>query len=148
MNNINIYDIKTFYTQITKRSPLLFKYQFTVELFSGEDNQSKNLPYYVQSATLPKFDITKGKVAYFGINFNVPGTIKYEHDWKCKLLLDQDMTMYEWFRKSMKYFSDLKFNGGGNRQIPNWNLHLNLLNNENNNVLETYVLVRCLAFSS
>lgn len=142
------YNINTFYNKITKTSPLLFKYQFTVELFSGETNQSNNLPYYIQSATLPKFDITKGKVAYFGINFNVPGTIKYEHDWKCKLLLDQDMTMYEWFRTTMKSFSDLKFNGGGSRKIPNWNLHLNLLDNQHNIVKETYVLVRCLAFSS
>ena len=144
------YDVKTFYRQITRNSPLLFKYQFQIELFMDGDNITKKFPYYVQSATLPKFDITKGKVAYFGMNFNVPGTIKYDHDWKCKLLLDQNMTMYETIRDYMWNFSNLEMNGGGPnaRMIPNYEIHLNILDNEQNKVNETYVLVRCLAFSS
>ena len=144
------YNVKTFYTQITKNSPLLFKYQFQIELFAGNENLTKGFTYYVQSGSIPKFDITKGKVAYFGMNFNVPGTIKYEHDWKCKLLLDQNMTMYEKFRKSMLEFSNLKDNGGGPnaRRIPNYDIHLNVLDNEQDIVKETYVLVRCLAFPS
>ena len=81
------------------------------EIKNDQMGPVSNFTYFAQGAKLPKYDITKAKVAYYGINFNTPGTIKYEHDWDCDILLDQNMYMYEIMRTWMRELSDLRING-------------------------------------
>ena len=145
----NDYHVNKFYNDITKSSPLLYEYQFTVEFIGGPFAAIKseqlgpvsNFTYFAQSASLPKYDITKAKVSYYGITFNTPGTIKYAHEWSCDILLDQKMYMYEIMRAWMRSLSDLRINGGGNRVIPNCDLKINILDSTHQYVLTTYRLV-------
>lgn len=112
----------------------------TFNLFSANDPTDQNFSYYAQSAKLPKFSIKRAKAAYYGIDFRVPTVITFDHSWTCKILLEQDMIIYEKLRDWYKLISDLSKNGGGIKTIPNINLRISLLNAEHTHFTTSYVL--------
>jgi hypothetical protein len=158
----NDYHLSSFYNQITKTKPLLYDYQFIVEfvqggtytvndgvaksiqqfqLFNADPNQpDQNFSYYAQSASLPKFSVNKANAKFYGIDFRVPTVIKYEHQWQCEILLEQDMIMYEKLRTWAKLLSDLRLNGGGIKTIPDVSLRVSLLNAEHTQFTTSFVL--------
>jgi hypothetical protein len=140
-------DVSTFYNTIMKGTPLLYKYQFTVELIgsvAGFDNSvDGNVAYWAQSASIPAIEVVKAKTAFFGTEFRVPTTVKYEHDWTLKFLLDRDMTIYEKMRTWSRTFSDLRNSGGGTKTLPDVNMRINLLNPTQTSVTQSFVLVGC-----
>ena len=117
----NNYYLQGFYNQLMKQVPMLYNYQFILEfvqkgvgasLFSDQTNPDQNFTYYAQSASLPQINIVKGTAHYFGTQFRIPGTVQYQHDYTVKILLEQDMIMYDKLRYWMRQLSDLKYNGG------------------------------------
>lgn len=153
----NQYNMQGFYNQLMKHSPMLYKYQFVVEfiqggsmndgygeqsftLFNNSQEADQNFSYYAQSASLPKFSVQKAKAAFYGNEFRVPTVIQYEHDWSIKVLLEQDMIMYDKLRAWMDIISDLKNNGGGLKTIPNINMRILLLNSQHTEFTTSYVL--------
>ena len=140
-------DVATFYNTIMKNTPLLYKYQFTVELigtvpgFAGDVDS--NIAYWAQSANIPAIEVVKAKTAFFGTEFRIPTTVKYEHDWTLKILLDRDMTMYEKMRSWYRIYSDLSRSGGGTKTLPDINMRINLLNPEQTATTQSFVLVGC-----
>lgn len=154
----NEYNIQSFYNQIMKQMPMLYGYQFVLEfvqggqlgndysgyqpftLFNNSESPDQNFTYYAQSASLPKIGIVKSKASYYGTEFRIPTVIQYEHDYTVKILLEQDMIMYEKLRQWMRMISDLKYNGGGIKSIPSVALRLNLLDSTHQNFTTSYVL--------
>jgi len=154
----NEYNIQAFYNQIMKTRPMLYGYQFILEfvqggqmgndaigyeqfdLFNNRENPDTNFTYYAQSASLPKFQINKATASYYGTQFRVPTVIQYDHDYNVKILIEQDMIMYERLRLWMKKISDLRLNGGGIKTIPSVAMRLNLLDSTHQYFTTSYVL--------
>ena len=154
----NDYNIQAFYNQIMKTRPMLYGYQFILEfvqggqmgndsigyeqfdLFNNKETPDNNFTYYAQSASLPKFQINKATASYYGTQFRVPTTIQYDHNYTVKILIEQDMIMYEKLRLWMRKISDLRLNGGGIKTIPSVAMRLNLLDSTHQVFTTSYVL--------
>lgn len=155
----NSYHLKNFYNQIMKTNPLLYPYQFVIEfvqggtmgdgfggtqtfdLFDNSSNPDENFTYYAQSGSIPKFTVNKAAVNYYATEFRTPTVIQYEHDWSVKILLEQDMIMYEKLRTWMKLMTNLENSGGGIKTIPNINMRISLMNAEHTYFTTSYVMV-------
>jgi hypothetical protein len=162
MGKLNDYHMGGFYNQIMKSSPLLYPYQFILEfipggsyvlndgatkssqdftLFNTDPNKpEENFSYYAQSATIPKFSVGNANVSYYSTQFRVPTVVQYEHNFQCKILLEQDMIMYEKFRTWAKIISDIRNNGGGIKTIPDVSLRLNLLDSTHAYFTNSFIL--------
>lgn len=155
----NNYNLQYFYNQIMQKSPVLYKYQFVVEFIQGGTMQDgvgglydfnlfnnnpalpdQNFTYYAQSASLPKFQIQKADVPYYGTAFRVPTVLTFDHDWSCRILIEQDMVMYEKLRAWQKMISSLEQSGGGIKTIPDISLRINMLNAQHTEFTRSYVL--------
>ena len=155
----NDYHMQQFYNQLMKGRPMLYKYQFVIEfiqggtfnygdkqqyafnLFPNDPNQpDQNFTYYAQSAKLPSYEIVKAEIPYYGTKFRPPTVIKYEHDFNVKVLLEQDMIMYEKFREWQRLISSLRLSGGGSKTIPNINMRISLLDASHTYFTTSYVL--------
>lgn len=154
----NQYNLQAFYNQIMKGMPMLYGYQFilefvqggqlgndnigyeTFDLFNNHESPDQNFTYYAQSASLPKFQIQKATATYYGTQFRVPTTIQYEHEYSVKILIEQDMIMYEKLRTWMKMISDLRSNGGGIKTIPSVAMRLNILDSSHQYFTTSYVM--------
>lgn len=146
----NEYNLSSFYNQLTKNTALLYKYQFVVEFIQGGQNYwfqndpsmpDQNFSYYCQSGKIPNFKINKAKVAYYGTDFRVPTVMTFDHSWDCKIILQQDMIMFDKLKAWMKHISDIRNNGGGTKQIPNVDLRLNLLDSTHQYFTTSFVMV-------
>ncbi len=144
----NTYQLGTFYNQITKAKPLLYQYQYVIEfvgnggfwldynfkpftLFNDNtDSPDENFSYWAQSASLPSFEIGKADVNFYGATFHTPTCMKYAHDFKTNILLDQDFTMYKKLETWLKMISRYELSGGGIKTIPTCKLRVKLLNSE------------------
>lgn len=162
MGRLNDYHMSGFYNQIMKSSPLLYPYQFILEFIPGgtyvlNDGSTKstneftlfnvdpnrpdeNFSYYAQSASIPKFSLNKANVNYYSTQFRVPTTIQYDHSFQCKMLIEQDMIMYEKLRTWAKMISDIRNNGGGIKTIPEVSLRLNLLDSTHAYFTNSFIL--------
>lgn len=149
-------NISTFYTSIMKEKPLMFKYQFLVDFSKTNikiSDQSDDLAtYYAQSASIPKVELVKANTAFYGIQFRLPSTIKYEHDWTVKFLLNQNMKVYDSILLWMNSISNWDNSGGsvttagkGLNQMgtATADLMFHLLDSEHNKVIDTFTLVGC-----
>jgi hypothetical protein len=145
-------NLATCCNNIIKQTPLMLKYQFTVEFINGASayaagllggDVDEQIAYWAQSANIPSFEVVKGTTAFYGTEFRVPTTIKYEHDWTLKFLLDQDLTIYERMRTWLRSFSNLKQSGGGEKIIPDCNMRINLLDPAQQTITQAFVLVGC-----
>jgi hypothetical protein len=148
----NPHHLKNFYNQITKNQAMLYGYQFIltfmgdeIKQFFGTDSTDfeKNLTYHAQSATIPAFTIDKAKIPFYGNTFRTPTVVKFDHNWKVELLLDQNMRIYEAARAWLRYYSDLKFSGGGNRVVPNVGIRINILDTYHQTFTTSYVIEGC-----
>ena len=158
MPTYNPYHLKNFYNQIMKTNPLLYKYQFVIEfiqggtmgdgyggtqsftLFDNASNPDENFTYYAQSGSIPKFTIQKASIPFYATDFRTPTVIQYNHDWIVKILLEQDMIMYEKLRAWMKLMTSLENSGGGIKTIPNINMRISLMNSEHTHFTSSYVM--------
>jgi hypothetical protein len=57
--------------------------------------------------------VAKAAVPCYGNDFRVPTVKTFGHDWQCKIMLEQDMIIYDRLKSWMRTISDLKYNGGG-----------------------------------
>jgi hypothetical protein len=150
-------NISTFYTSIMKEKPLMFKYQFLVDFSLTNiriDTKSDLATYYAQSASIPKVELVKANTAFYGIQFRLPSTIKYEHDWTVKFLLNQNMYVYNSILNWMNSISNWDNSGGsvaalgGTKSLNQRNnatadLKFHLLDSTHNNIIDTFTLVGC-----
>lgn len=56
--------------------------------------------------------------------------MKYEHNFQTKILLDQDLTMYNKLDTWLKMISRLQLSGGGMKTIPTIKMRIRLLDSE------------------
>lgn len=150
----NEYNLKNFYNQITKKHAMLYGYQFILTFMGDEiayyfgtnaTDFEKNLTYHAQSAQLPSFTIDKAKIPFYGNDFRTPTVVKFNHDYRLDLLLDQNLEIYEAARAWLRSYSDLRFSGGGKRVVPNVAIRLNILNEKHDQFVTSYVMERLLA---
>jgi hypothetical protein len=158
MGVLNQYHLGTVYGGITKQKPLLYKYQYILEfvggngywdsgvfktftLFDNDDNNpDQNFTYWAQGATIPQFEIPAAKVSYYATEFRVPGCMKYTHDFSTKILLDQDLTMYNKLDTWLKMISRLQLSGGGIKVIPTIKLRIRLLDSEHQYFTTSFIM--------
>ena len=144
----NLYHLNSYYNNLTKKKPLLYKYQYVLDfvgnggfwvdqdfkpftLFNDNtDDPSQNFSYWAQSASIPGFNINKTDVNFYGAKFHVPACKTYEHDFSTNILLDQDMTMYKKLDTWLKMISRYEISGGGIKTIPTCKLRIKLLDSE------------------
>ena len=121
----NAYDLKGFYNNIIKHHPLRFGHQFTVEFFTGGSSTtgmfngngdgtepSHMFTYFVQATSIPKVEITAGKVAYLAAGFEVPSTVKYPDSWTVDIIIDQGLSQYNKLVSWQEAMSDLRTSQG------------------------------------
>ena len=131
----NLYHLNSYYNNITKKKPLLYKYQYVLDfvgnggfwvdqdfkpftLFNDNpDDPSQTFSYWAQSASIPGFNINKTDVNFYGAKFHVPACKTYEHDFSTNILLDQDMIMYKKLETWLKMISRYEISGGGIKVI-------------------------------
>ena len=149
----NTYNLMEFYNNITKRHPLRYGHQFTIEFqgnslgqFTGAFGPSNagdvidNITYYVQSSTIPQVEIPSVKVSFYSAGFEVPGVVKYPDQWSVKILLDQDLYQYKRLQSWQEAISNYRISGGGNKVIPNVIAKVNLLDSTMQHVIKTYIM--------
>lgn len=147
----NTYNLRDFYNNITKRHPLRYGHQFTIEFITGGSdtggfgkddtkNVMNNITYYVQSSKIPSVDINSAKVSFYSAGFEVPGVIKYPENWDVTILLGQDLLQYRLLQRWQETISDYRRSGGGVKTIPNVKAYVNLLDSTMQNVVKTYVM--------
>jgi hypothetical protein len=127
--------IKSFYTSIAQKVPLLLPYQFLITISCGEtDTRIKNavkwenLQLLCQSASIPQSTLNTQDVSYFGKRFTIPTTQQNQHKWNTTLIITNEMTAYNELRNLMLLFSNLENNMGGIRTIPNIDVIVEVLN--------------------
>lgn len=148
MSVTNPYHLGNYYNNISKQLPLLYKYQYILEFVGGgtyfidnqfkkftlfdhdQNNPDQNFSYWAQSAKIPKFEIPKVSVPYYATDFRIPACMKYEHNFQTKILLDQDLTMYNKLDTWLKMISRLQLSGGGMKTIPTIKMRIRLLDSE------------------
>lgn len=145
----NDFHLKSFYNNIMKDNALLYKYQFIVELF-GDDidayglvdvkDPSRNLTYYVKSANIPGYSLETGKTTFLGTEFRVPGVLKYDHNWKVKILLEQNLFAYKALQTWRRAISRLEIDGGGIKTIPNVYARVSVLSADHQYCVNSYIL--------
>lgn len=144
----NLYHLNSYYNNITKKKPLLYKYQYVLDfvgnggffvdqdfkpftLFNDNpDDPSQTFSYWAQSASIPGFNINKTDVNFYGAKFHVPACKTYEHDFSTNILIDQDMIMYKKLETWLKMISRYEISGGGIKVIPTCKLRVKLLDSE------------------
>lgn len=154
----NKYHLGSYYNNITKKKPLLYKYQYILDfvgnggfwldsdfkpftLFNDNpDNPDQNFSYWAQSASIPGFNINKADVNFYGGKFHVPACKTYEHDFSCQILLDQDLTMYKKLDTWLKMISRYELSGGGIKVIPTCKLRIKLLDSEHQYFTTSFVM--------
>ena len=149
----NRYNLMEFYNNITKRHPLRYAHQFTVE-FQGAslgeltgafgpaspNDVVDNITYYIQSSSIPAVDINSVKVNFYSAGFEVPGVVKYPDSWQVNILLGQDLYQYKRLQSWQEAMSNYRLSGGGTKVIPNVIAKVNLLDSTMRNVVKTYIM--------
>lgn len=150
MSVTNPYHLGNFYNNITKQLPLLYQYQYILEFVGGgtyydasggqfkkftlfdhdQNNPDQNFSYWAQSASIPKFTIPVAKTRFYATDFRVPACMTYDHQFSTKILLDQDLTMYNKLDTWLKIISRLQLSAGGLKTIPTIKLRIRLLDSE------------------
>lgn len=149
----NRYNLMEFYNNITKRHPLRYGHQFTVEFqgaslgeltgaFGPADPSDvvNNITYYVQSSTIPEVSINSVKVNFYSAGFEVPGVVKYPESWTVDILLGQDLYQYKRLQSWQEAMSNYRLSGGGTKVIPNVIAKVNLLDSTMRYVVKTYIM--------
>jgi hypothetical protein len=108
-----------------------------------ELNSNGDFSFYVKSTTIPKVEIDQTEVSFLSQKFVIPKQVKYGDSWKCKLLVDGKLTMYNALYEWQESLANLKNNGGGYKVIPDVYAKVKLLNAEfdTNNPKNTFTLV-------
>lgn len=141
--------IQKFYNQAAQRD-FARVFQFRVSQF-GNVNFNDNHLVYVETATLPGRTITNVPVTYMGLDFNIPGTVKYPGSAGYSVVFRCDQN-YD-IRAALEAATFASFNentstGDYNTPSPGSLLVLELLDKGGDNVqkvaprvVRTYVLV-------
>ena len=136
----NEHHLNQVYHNIMQGNALLYKYQFLVEFVGSAElgqytqfslqpsDTSTNITYWAQSASIPSFELSKGKTNFFGTEFRAPGVLKFSHSWKVNFLCDQGMNLYQMMTEWRKKISDLKLDGGGIKKVPDVSMRISLIN--------------------
>lgn len=149
--------LRNFYTNITKKRPLLNGHQFVVQFIGGGSAAGASLTsysnklgalftgqqmfsYYAQGASIPTATLGKATANYFAGKFHVPTVRTWDHNWSTQLILDQDLFMYHVIREWMDLMSSYRFNGGGLRVLPDVNLRVKVLDSTHQHFTTSFVL--------
>lgn len=151
-NSQNPYNLANFYKSITQKHPLFYGNQFiiqfygkTLEQFSfyktywGTQSQY-NPTFWIKSASIPKSTIGQVTATFFATDFKVPGAIQYPDTWDVKLITDQSLTQYKFFKQMAEYVSSLDRSGGGIKVIPDLRASVHLLDSTMQYITTTYII--------
>jgi len=109
--------IQNFYQVAQKRE---FARDFSFRLLSISSGGASTVTFdetdlvYIKSATLPGRDITNVKVPYMGLEFNIPGSVKYpgSDNYELKFFCDQNSQLRQKFENwSRDIFDDATSTG-------------------------------------
>lgn len=158
MSVSNPYHLGNVYNNITKKSPLLYKYQYILEFVNGggfwvdgqlkkftlfdhdDNNPQQNFSYWAQGASIPKFNIPAAKVNFYATDFRVPACMTYDHTFLTNIFLDQDLTMYNKLDTWLKMISRLQLSAGGIKVIPTIKLRVRLLDSQHQYFTASFVM--------
>ena len=144
-------DLKTFYDNIMKKSPLLYGHQFIV-YFTGKDlpevlidnnvsnDVNRSITYYVKSSSIPEVTIEETTVSFLSQEFVIPKQVAYGNEWTCQVMLDQNMYHYRTLYAWQNTFARLQLDGGGSKIIPNVQAHVCLLDASLQNIIHKFTL--------
>lgn len=109
--------ITSFYQTAQKRE---FARDFSFRLLSISSGNASSVTFdetdlvYIKTATLPGRDITNVKVPYMGLEFNIPGSVKYtgSDSYELKFFCDQNSKLRQKFEQwSRDIFDDATSTG-------------------------------------
>jgi hypothetical protein len=161
---LNKQGIQSFY-DVAIRNDFARKHQFRIlnmDFFTNDPSSNINLNLnqigaigpndlvYMVTANLPEVSFTSNKVPYAGLDFNVPGTIKFpgSDNYQIKFRLPQNHRIRTILENWMSQMFDIQTTTG-NYGIPSRfsNFVAGLLDN-NGNIIKTYKFVGCFAKST
>jgi hypothetical protein len=130
-----IYGLNEFMAQM-KNTGLRLGYQFQVTVPNLD-----NIQFFATSTSLPGKTINPVEVPYFGQNFKIPSNADYGGEWSITTRVDNELSIKKALMKWMNEFSNMAKNGGGNKKITEYNVYIDLLDNDLQKITDTYVLV-------
>lgn len=138
--------IANFYDQIRQRD-FSRKHQFRILKF-GADKYDREIVgnsriVYMTTASVPGLENQIKQVPYMGVDFNIPGSIKYpgSDGWQVTFRLPQDYSLRNTFEQWLyEIFSDETSRGEYNVPCPSSTVEIGLLNNAGK-VIKQYRLV-------
>jgi hypothetical protein len=133
----SVYGLNEFMAQM-KSTGLRLGYQFQVTVPNLD-----NIQFFATSTSLPGKTINPVDVPYFGQNFKIPTNADYGGEWSINVRVDNELSIKKALMKWMDEFSDLSKNGGGNKKVTDYNVRIDLLDNDLQTITDTYVLVGC-----
>jgi hypothetical protein len=131
----DVYGLNQFLQEL-RNTGLRLGYQFQVTI-----EQLDGLQFYAASTTLPGKNINPVDVPYFGQTFKIPTNTDYGGEWSITTRVDNELKIKKALEKWMDEFSDLSKNGGGNKKVTNYNVKIDLLDNDLQTINDTYTLV-------
>jgi hypothetical protein len=119
-----------------KSTGLRLGYQFQVTVPNLD-----NIQFFATATSLPGKTINPVEVPYFGQNFKIPTNADYGGEWSITVRVDNELSIKKALMKWMNEFSDMSKNGGGNKKVTDYNVRIDLLDNDLQTITDTYVLV-------
>lgn len=149
----NTYDLASFYRSITQKHPLFYANQFIIE-FNGKTLQNfsfykdywadtrstYNPTFWIQSTSIPENKLGQATATFFATDFKIPGAIQYPQKWDIKLITDENLAQYNFFKQMLEYNSSLYRSGGGTKVIPDLRASVHLLDSTMQYITTTYII--------
>lgn len=158
----NPYRVGTVYHNIAQEKPLLYQYQYIMEIVGGgtfyiddnfrqftlfdkdDANPDTCFAYWVKGqVAIPAFDIKSATAKFYSMKFNIPACRTYGHDLSLTLMTDQDLTFYKKLDTWLQLISRLNIDGGGLKTIPTIKMRLLLLNSQHDKFIDSFVFEGC-----
>lgn len=133
----DVYGLNEFMQQM-KETGLRLGYQFQVTVPNLD-----NIQFFATATTLPGKTLNPVDVPYFGQNFKIPTNADFGGEWSITVRVDNELQIKKALKTWMDEFSDLSKNGGGNKKITDYNVRIDLLDNDLQTITDTYILAGC-----
>lgn len=130
------------YVQALKTTGLRKSYQFQIyiEEVDSKLDAGNSFSFFAQSATVPGMTIEMIETQYQGVTLRSPNNLLFESPWNITVRCDSEMKVRDAIETWQKKHADLIKGGGGDKKIPDVRARVDLLDDQLETILKTYIL--------
>lgn len=126
------FGLNEFYNEM-KQTGLRFAYEFQISVNEGSTNRIdglEKLQFFATAASVPGRTLESADVPYQGMTLRVPNNVTFNSPWAVTVRCDLDMVVRKAIEKWQQEYADLKMGGGGDKKIPSYTAHVDLLGHD------------------